>query len=517
MNSKSVSLQAVGDGYNVLVNGQALYSRYKPKHGAERGLLAAEKATLYFVPCPLLGYGLDKFLQTLPDDSHIIAVEYHDELISLTKQHQSTWQTAQIDVLFQPRIEDIDALLKNKNLDQFQQCVLLQLNQGFQLFNEQYTQILNFCRYSIYVHHQNKAIFKQNGDLWLKNLLTNLSFFPHTATYNLTPSEDPIVIAGAGTSLEINLPQLRQFRPCFRLVAVDTALPCLLAHDIDPDLVFVLESSYHNLQDFIPCQRRPVAILRDLTSLPQQARFPSTFQSFFFTKFAHISLLDRLSSATNLLQIPPLGSVGIAAIAFALKITHGPIFFTGLDFSFPLGKNHARGAYSHNMTLQNWSRLSPNLTLIQQLNRPLIAQKNGLDEIVYTDALMLHYAQMASQSDAKRIFSLSLVGLPLGYPHGSLGRLKPCHHSWDFFKKTKKSHSLKDFARQELVLLKRFFDQDPSVLPTVDYLFLGHDINEKQKIFTNANILSRATYMRTLWQNIEAGKIFSKGINDECG
>ncbi len=507
MSGKSVSLQAVGDGYNVLVNGQALYSRYQPRHGAERGLPEAQKSTLYFVPCPLLGYGLDKFLQALPDDSHIIAVEYHDELISLTQQYQNNWQTPQIDILFQPRIEDIHVLLKNKNLDNFRQCVLLQLNQGYQFFSKEYREILNFCRHTLYVHHQNKAIFRQNGDIWLKNLLMNLSFFPHTSTYKICMGQDPIVIAGAGPSLETNLSQLRQFRPCFRLVAVDTALPCLLAHDILPDLVFVLESSYHNLQDFIPCIRRPIAILRDLTSLPQQARFPSTFQSFFLTKFAPISLLNRIAQATNLLEIPPLGSVGIAAMAFALKITRGPIFFTGLDFSFPLGKNHARGAYSHNIALQNWTRLSPNLTLMQQLNRPLVTQKNGQDEIVYTDELMLNYAQMASSGDARRIFSLSLAGLPLGYPHGSLSGLKPCSHHWDFFQNTQQSFSPKDFAQQELALLKQFFDQDLSVLPAVDYLFLGHSLCQEKDIFSHPHIITRAQHMQALWQNIAAGKV----------
>jgi hypothetical protein len=40
----------------------------------------------------------------------------------------------------------------------------------------------------------------------------------------------------------------------------------------------------------------------------------------------------------------PLGSVGVTAVAVAYRLSRGSVILTGLDFSWPLGKSHARGA-----------------------------------------------------------------------------------------------------------------------------------------------------------------------------
>lgn len=501
MSKNSVSLESVGDGLNVIWNGSPLYSRYQPRHGAERGLPTAEDRVLYFVPSPLLGYGLDKFLEKLPASSHVFCVEFDSDLIAITEKHLANWQTLQVDFLAAPNEKNTDTLLKKLNMDRFDRCICFHVNGGHLLSSDLYQAIYRFCCHALQTHHQNREVLQKNGDLWLSHFIKNLALLPQTQSYNLEPSHDPILVVGAGASLEKILNDIKRYRRSFRLVAVDTAVPCLLAHDIVPDLVFILESSYHNLQDFISFPRDNLVIIRDLTSFPQQARLFSCYQALFLTHFAPLSLLKRLQNAIPLLTLPPLGSVGVAALGFALKITKGPIFFTGLDFSFHLGKNHARGAYSHQLSLQNWHRLAPNPMLSQQLTRPLIPQENGYGEKIYTDPILLNYAQMAGQGSKEQIFCLSQDGLSLGYQQKSLSGLLPCKNSWSFFNAARLcSRPLHQFVQNELAFLDQYFEKDYTVKSNIDYIFLGYPKGSEEELWLSPPITKRVAVLYKLWQ-----------------
>lgn len=501
MDSSPVTLQPVGDGYNVMLEGKALYSRYYPRHGAQRGLPVAKTKVLYVVASPLLGYGLDVFLQRLPSDSYILAVEYDPRLIILTQEYSPQWSHDRVSLLMSPDDQTLDSFLKKLDTLQFESCELLILNQGYMLQKDHYDHCLQFCRQYLYLQQQNHVTLRKNADLWLMHLIQNLSFLPTSHPYHIQPSQDALVIAGAGASLENTIDSLKKYRQNFRLVAVDTALPCLLAHDIYPDLMIVVESSYHNIQDFLAFPQANPIVMADMTSLPQQKRIFGVNLAYFITHFAPVLLLSRLCNATALLDLPPLGSVGITALGFALKITRGPIFFTGLDFSFSLGKNHASGAYSHQQMLLDWHRLAPNKNIIQQFNRPLIPQKNAREEIIYTDPVLLGYAYMAAQGDKTKIFTLTQEGLPLGYQQGSLAQLPSQKHLWTFLHKPReKCPDLSIFIQGEIALLDQFLQQKYEVLEDLNYLFLGYGQPSRKTLQQYPQIQDRAYRLYQAWQ-----------------
>jgi hypothetical protein len=93
------------------------------------------------------------------------------------------------------------------------------------------------------------------------------------------------------------------------------------------------------------------------------------------------------------------------------------VLFTGLDFSYPQGQLHARGAPSHLATLLTCSRIRPcGLTSFETLlERPRLwfTGKNG--ERLLTDLVLHSYArQMQSiNASSNRTYDLGLSGLPV--------------------------------------------------------------------------------------------------------
>ena len=67
---------------------------------------------------------------------------------------------------------------------------------------------------------------------------------------------------------------------------------------------------------------------------------------------------------------------------------------TGLDFSYTLGKPHARGAPSHTIKLSRCSRFSPPLAYAETVIRPLVrvAGKERSNRTVTSDLVLLSYA-----------------------------------------------------------------------------------------------------------------------------
>jgi hypothetical protein len=191
----------------------------------------------------------------------------------------------------------------------------------------------------------NRITCMHMGPLWVRNLFDNLGS-PHL---DWTPwpqwGTDPVLVCGAGITLEEALPWARQHRSRIRLVAADTALPVLQAWDLVPDAVVCLEAQHANLRDFAGWTGAEVTLFTDLTSYPPTSRIFSGATRWFVTEFADLSLWGRWPwTGDQVPRLPPLGSVGVAAAWVAWRLSRGPVILAGLDFSFPPGRTHARGA-----------------------------------------------------------------------------------------------------------------------------------------------------------------------------
>ena len=62
--------------------------------------------------------------------------------------------------------------------------------------------------------------------------------------------QKPVLVLGAGASIEDRLSWIKKKKNRLIIIAVDTVLPVLYTHRIKPDYIFILESQYINIYDF---------------------------------------------------------------------------------------------------------------------------------------------------------------------------------------------------------------------------------------------------------------------------
>ena len=156
----------------------------------------------------------------------------------------------------------------------------------------------------------------------------------------------PVILIGAGISLEAHIDTITHLQSTHCIVAVDTALPILRMHNINPDIVFALESQIYNLRDFLSGIDQNTIVALDITSHPSLLRIiHDSPVALYASMFANISLLKLLAEKEILpTEIETLGSVGIVALYLSLLLTKKEIYVLGIDFSYRMGKTHCRGA-----------------------------------------------------------------------------------------------------------------------------------------------------------------------------
>ena len=315
------------------------------------------QGSLFFVPSPADGWGVPALLQNLPTDAAIVFLEKDPELLAWSKTRVDVLTTGHPGVfwLAEDSEEAIRELFACLPLNQLRRCEWLTVSGGWLLAAERYRQVFRRLQDGLATHWSNRMTSLHLGPLWVRNV------FDHLACATVAPLEwpvwgdDPIVVCGAGTSLDL----LIAHRTSIRLLAADTALPVLAQAGLVPDAVVCLEAQQANLNDFVAAAGRKIPLFLDLSSHPATRRALAGPTYWFHTPFASLELWKRLPWKTQVPRIPPLGSVGVTAAAIAWKLTQGPVYLLGLDFSWPLGKTHARGAPSITSLLIRNDRFHP--------------------------------------------------------------------------------------------------------------------------------------------------------------
>jgi hypothetical protein len=369
MSADEPLLEDTGRGFTVILRGKNLYSSSEPREAARRRAAAARLAdrALVLVPGLGLGYGLELLLQKLPAGSSLLCVETDASLWALAASSPPP-RDPRLTLVF--GLHAAIGAARELGLHRFRRVQLVPLCGSYHLDRAGYDAILRALEEEIRQFWQNRITLAHMSRLWLRNLFANLvalaaagSSRRAVGVESPAPQERasarPILVAGAGPSLEAALPRIARVRDRLTLLAVDTALPILADAGLPPDWVYALEAQHYNLEDFLPARDPGLLLLCDLSSCPAVLRlFPR--RGAFATRFAPLALFDRLQ-ATGLLppELPPLGSVGVTAVQAALDLTSGPVLLAGLDFCYPGGRIHARGAPSHRRALMACSRLAP--------------------------------------------------------------------------------------------------------------------------------------------------------------
>ena len=358
---------------------------------------------------PVLGYGLTDLAAKLPASSYILALECDQQLMrfSLEQCDFSPFAQQRFSYIRTDSIAGVLKKIESLPLFPFKKCIVLSCSGGVALHQRFYDEVRLYADEVISRFWKNRITLMHLGRNYAHNTFRNLvslakslekSPKPHLAesletplaespesletplaespetslTKSLTasPSRDapparripsdmrsfrvltgddrihkPIVIAGAGPSLDAARHFLRKNRSAFFLLAVDAAAAALLP-DIRPDAIVLVESQYWIDAAVIGLQKYGIPVLADLTASPRALRACGGNVSFFCTAYARLRYLDRLYQTLQPLILPPMGSVGLTALQLALALTSPPlpILHTGLDFAWQNGLTHAAGS-----------------------------------------------------------------------------------------------------------------------------------------------------------------------------
>ena len=349
--------------------------------------------------------------------------------------------------------KSIPALVKKLGIERFRRVRLLTLNGGYRLNSRRYTELVQLLEEEVQQFWHNKYTLMHMLPLWIKNILCNLSLCtfpsdtpvtkpetkpetkrPHLAScprFGLPKTSLPVLVAGAGPSLDTHIDFIRSYRDTLYLLTVDTAYSVLLQHGIQPDMVVVQESQFYNLYDFIYQPRIEADILADISSYPQVIRLGAGDIYLYATEFVHTQLFSRLQEAELLPpRIPPLGSVGTTAVHAALSITDSTVILAGIDFAFPPGQTHARGAPRHQLNLQHSHRFLGIEDMWPRTTKGVTTTPDASDAFgvpMRTTPSLRRYADNFARvfNSLDRMLLLKPRGLSLGIPELTQAELAP--------------------------------------------------------------------------------------------
>jgi len=436
-------------GFSVLYKERYLYSKYNPS----RAIVEAVKSmtvlpgTLILAASPCLWYGLDEILSKLDEKSLLVGLEADPALYELTKQKLEELSSlnseiqSKVILLHRGDIKQIHLLFStsgNKNslppLHQFKRAILMEMSGGSQFNSDLYKNAAYNTESVIANFWKNRITLVKLGRLFARNIFHNLKRLENARNFAALSKtiDKPIFVIGAGESAEKTIEDLKshvfdktngekiQNLPCY-ILCVDAALPLLMKNHIPVDGVVAVESQLAIEKAYIGCGEFDGTIFADLTSRSQVTNHTRGNICYFTSTYCDAAFLTELDKKGLLPSpIPPMGSVGLVAVHIALNLRKSPdipVFVSGLDFSYSLGKTHARGAPAHTLRLSRQKRILPleNYDAAFKEGAGCINGKNGP---VYTDKSLSSYASQFQNlfSAEAFLFDVGQSGIPLNLP-----------------------------------------------------------------------------------------------------
>jgi hypothetical protein len=425
-------------GLSLSYRGKTLLSTIDPIAQGEKtaATYTIKNRTLYLVAAPLFGYGIPVILNALPEDSALLALEVDPTLFAATKD--LFFQTVSPNVPYiciTTEAELCRFVRKTWGPRHFRRVELVTLNAGWTLYEQTYRELFHTLQQDLAIDWFNAMTLTRMGRLYARNTLRNLSALAHhPSLQELSYGTTPVLVAGAGPSLDEVLDRLVTLAPQirnkairnFRIICVDTALQSFLARAIPVDLVIALEAQIWNLKDFIGYKGADFTLAMDLSAHPDTIQVAGHKTYFFYTPWTELSFLSRLEEAKLLpTSIPPLGSVGLTATAIALSLTRGPVYIAGLDFAFTPELYHAKGSPGYQRSYNRQTRLTPLGSATQAYKQDIVKQIDNEGRQILSDRALQKYQELFIREFAEqdRLVDIRPWGLDLQIRRGNLEKI----------------------------------------------------------------------------------------------
>ncbi|GHV76121.1 hypothetical protein AGMMS49942_09420 [Spirochaetia bacterium] len=350
-------LAATGSGFpTVYIGEMALHSRYNPPGEAEKyinSLQFREGVRFFILLEPGLAYTVAPLRKRFP----------HADILSL---HVSDFFTGGKDagaMAWSPGLgKPLQRFLEEHLPDtEAASVAIVEWRPSQAAFGESYLKVFAETVEYIKRADANKRTLDNFGRRWFKNVFKNLRLLKKSLRYH--PFPFPIVIAGAGPSLEQTIPLLveqKKHAPLF-ILAVSSAVPALFAANLPPDLIITTDGGNWALLHLYESLRTeagtPPAFAAALT-----AALPSQFARLPWLPIGDASLWQNIllcSTGLPFVSFPQRGTVTATALDLAFQLSRGPVYITGVDLGRRDIRTHARPYSFERLVTEGASRFNP--------------------------------------------------------------------------------------------------------------------------------------------------------------
>ncbi|MGL4981513.1 MAG: 6-hydroxymethylpterin diphosphokinase MptE-like protein [Treponemataceae bacterium] len=479
-NTDKPCLVQARQGFSVFYGGKYLYSQYDAQKAIKTLVSALEilPETLILCFSPVLCYGLDDLLAKISNDSFILAIESNKDLYDFSAEYRQKYQNNPkiAFVYIDENTNSLKKILDVCTIVDYRRCLPVEFSAGSSFCTDFYKKISRALTNEISQFWKNRITLIKMGRLYARNIFKNLSLLPLSKKIIKNSIDCPILVAGAGLSLEKIIEIIKEKPKAFFIIAVDSAIIPLLKNNITPDLIITIECQLANEQAFIGmiATHNKIPLISDLTARPHINNQFCANVSLFLSEYAKLNFLKRLfSSAFSPEKNQPLGSVGLTAIDIALQLRKNdlvPIFFTGLDFCYIVGKTHCKDAPHHRFLLNTTNRFHSldNVTASFSYG---VAPTQGKNGAVISTPILKNYAQMLCNLFAQKtnLFDISFDGLSVG-PQCMTER-EFCNVSSQLKNAKKQSFFETHSNNGAYAAVKKFYDQEEKALQRLKEIF----------------------------------------------
>jgi hypothetical protein len=185
----------------------------------------------------------------------------------------------------------------------------------------------------------------------------------------------PVVIAGAGPSLNRNLEELRPYRDRVIFIAADTALRPSLAAGLVPDFVVAVDAGIPNARHLTrlpPCDTALVAE----ASVQSDSLDAFAGRTFLYRVAAHHPWPWLAAAGVETTILRAWGSVLVTAFDFGIRLGGDPIALIGADLAYTGGQPYCRGTVYE----EDWALRMANGESLEDIWRGAIAMHTAVVE-----------------------------------------------------------------------------------------------------------------------------------------
>ena len=495
-------LVRTAQGFSVSYKNLYLYSKYNP---ARNILSIIEKmeilpGTIVLCFSPVLNYGLEPLAEKLPENCIMFGIEADSELHKLSESESENLECTKNNIYeLVPQKELIllpEKLEKLCKTGKFRRVIYVEFSGGFSLNKEFYTRLFDACRNSVSQFWKNHVTLVKFGRKYCANLLKNIHLISKSIE-KITVSKK-IIVVGAGESSLETLKKISRNRDDFFIIAVDAALKTLKALKITPDAAVCEEAQSIIAKAFTGCKQDFRYFFVSTTATNTAARINPEKNIFYTPLFTDAAFLKKLEGEGILNSVqPPLGSVGLSATQIALNIRKDeniPVFVTGLDFSYSIGKTHATNSFHDSARRATSSKIKSfeNFNAAFGNDSTKFYGKDG--NIAITTTALSGYAKLFSYkfSGTKNLFDAGKNGINLELP-----KKQPEENIIDLTQKKKQTEEISYTKTNELnAKIQKWLKTERNALSELKSIFTGKSkLSENERNEKIRELLKNREYL----------------------